>query len=77
MSKAALNMMTMLLTNYLKSRVRVLSIHPGWLRTDMGGPHAETDPREAARQVVELVEKEARNVGGPPFLDRTGRPMPW
>jgi len=77
MSKAALNMMSMLLTNYLKDSVRVLAVHPGWMRTDMGGPHAESDPGEAARATLSLIEKEQKNRRGAPFLDRTGRPLVW
>jgi len=77
MSKAALNMMSMLLTNYLKNEVRVLALHPGWLRTDMGGPHAESDPGEAARATLSLIEKELKNESGAPFLDRTGQPLVW
>jgi NAD(P)-dependent dehydrogenase (short-subunit alcohol dehydrogenase family) len=77
MSKAALNMMSMLLSNYLKGAVRVLALHPGWLRTDMGGSHAESDPKEAAQTSLALIEKEARNPSGAPFVDRKGNAMPW
>ncbi|HEY2408127.1 MAG TPA: SDR family NAD(P)-dependent oxidoreductase [Polyangiaceae bacterium] len=77
MSKAALNMLSMLLKNYLKGSVRVLALHPGWLRTDMGGSHAESDPNDAARESATLIEREAKNLDGAPFLDRAGRAMPW
>jgi NAD(P)-dependent dehydrogenase (short-subunit alcohol dehydrogenase family) len=77
MSKAALNMATRLLANYLSDSVRVLSLHPGWLRTDMGGPHAALDPAETAERVVALMLRERRQTRGPLFIDYEGRPLPW
>jgi NAD(P)-dependent dehydrogenase (short-subunit alcohol dehydrogenase family) len=77
MSKAALNMLTKLLANQLKGAVRVLSLHPGWLRTDMGGAHAALDPLEAARASAALIEREAQNSDGPLFIDHSGSPLPW
>ena len=76
MSKAALNMATKLLANYLEG-VRVFSLHPGWLRTDMGGPHAALNPLEAARESATLIAREARNRGGPLFMDHAGAVLPW
>jgi NAD(P)-dependent dehydrogenase (short-subunit alcohol dehydrogenase family) len=77
MSKAALNMATRLLANQLRGRVRVLSLHPGWLRTDMGGAHAALDPLEAARESAALIQREATNLAGPLFLDHAGAVLPW
>jgi NAD(P)-dependent dehydrogenase (short-subunit alcohol dehydrogenase family) len=60
MSKAALNMLGKLLANReaeLGSGIVVACIHPGWLRTDMGGPHAHLDPTQAARDVVGAIER--------------------
>ena len=56
MSKAALNMQTKLLYNDLHDDgFRVLSIHPGWMKTDMGGPKAEIDPQEAAQGIFRVI----------------------
>jgi NAD(P)-dependent dehydrogenase (short-subunit alcohol dehydrogenase family) len=80
MSKAALNMATALLANYLRGKVRVFSLHPGWLRTDMGGAHAALDPDETAESVVELIARQRALPEGseaPLFLDHLGNPMPW
>jgi len=77
MSKAALNMATRLMANHLKGAARVFSLHPGWLRTDMGGAHAALDPLAAARESAALIEREARNSDGPLFIDHSGVPLPW
>lgn len=77
MSKAALNMGAKLLANYLKKdNVIVLSIHPGWMRTDMGGPNAHLDPYETACQLVELFEN-TNTLDTPIFIDNEGQEYPW
>jgi NAD(P)-dependent dehydrogenase (short-subunit alcohol dehydrogenase family) len=62
MSKAALNML--------------VAVHPGWIRTDMGGPRAHLAPEEAARDVWRLLERRAAEAG-PAFVDRLGEPLDW
>jgi NAD(P)-dependent dehydrogenase (short-subunit alcohol dehydrogenase family) len=77
MSKAALNMATAILANYLRGTVRVFSLHPGWLRTDMGGPKAALDPDAVAQSAASLIVREAKNLGGPRFLDHEGSALAW
>lgn len=77
MSKAALNMGTKLLSNYLKKdKVTVLSVHPGWMRTDMGGQNAHLDPYETACKLVELL-KDRNDIEQPIFIDNNGDIYPW
>lgn len=77
MSKAALNMGTKLLANYLrKDNVIVLAIHPGWMRTDMGGANALLDPYETACHLIELFGK-MNDVNSPIFIDNDGKEYPW
>ncbi|MDF2944074.1 MAG: short-chain dehydrogenase/reductase [Herbinix sp.] len=77
MSKAALNMGTKLLANYLrKDKIVVLTVHPGWMRTDMGGSRAHLDPYEAACQLVELF-KNINSTDTPIFIDNKGDAFMW
>ena len=55
-SKTAINMYTRTLATRLKERgIVVSSVHPGWVKTDMGGPEAEISPEEAAQHIYELA----------------------
>lgn len=77
MSKAALNMASMILQNYLREKgVKVLAVHPGWMRTRMGGEDAKYDTLESARAILALAEREW-SMDGPVFVDHTGAPMRW
>ncbi|HHU72735.1 MAG TPA: SDR family oxidoreductase [Clostridiales bacterium] len=77
MSKAALNMATKILSNYLKDdNIIALTVHPGWMRTDMGGSHAALDPYETACKLVTLFES-INSTDNPVFIDNDGNEYPW
>lgn len=79
MSKAALNMLAKLLSNRenkLETGVQVVAIHPGWMRTDMGGAQAHISAEEAAHAILDTLSARQRN-GAPMFIDRTGQALPW
>ena len=55
-SKAALNMVTRILAFRLQNqKIIVSSVHPGWVKTDMGGSDADLEPAEAAEDLYKLA----------------------
>ena len=55
-SKAGVNkMMRMIAGDMKQDGIAVQLIHPGWVRTDMGGPQADLDPGESADGIVSTI----------------------
>ena len=76
-SKAALNHMTRTFVAELgETGLTVLSMHPGWVKTDMGGEQAPLDVETSARGMVDQVTK-ALGSGGHRYQDYQGDPLPW
>lgn len=74
-SKTALHAVTRLFHNEARGDVLVNAVCPGWVRTDMGGPHATRSVEEGARGIVLAATLPA---GGPSgLLLRDGRPQEW
>lgn len=76
-SKAALNMAIAQIAGALGERgIRSVSLHPGWVRTDMGGAAAPLLAPEAVAgmlQVIDQLPDDARGL----FLDYQGHALPW
>lgn len=77
MSKAALNMQTAILKNHLSPEgFEVFAVHPGWMRTEMGGPNADIPPGVAAAGIFALSQT-SRAPTDPFYMDYLGKTMKW
>ena len=76
-SKAALNMVTVNLAHDLRSRgITVLSVHPGWVRTDMGGSSADISTQTSAAGLRQLISNATIEDSGR-FFSWDGSALPW
>jgi NAD(P)-dependent dehydrogenase (short-subunit alcohol dehydrogenase family) len=77
-SKAALNAIMVSLAIDLGRRHGIVaaSLHPGWVRTDMGGPRAEIDPRTSVEGMRRVIAGLAREQAGR-FWGYDGSELPW
>jgi NAD(P)-dependent dehydrogenase (short-subunit alcohol dehydrogenase family) len=76
-SKAAANKVTQCLaTDLAKEGVAVAALHPGWVRSDMGGPHADVGVAESAAGIMKVIEGlSVENTGR--FWNYDGAELPW
>lgn len=79
-SKAGMNVMTAIVANGLEEKgVKVLAVHPGWLRTYMCGvldDEADMEPDEAAEKIIKLAERKDEFPYTPlNYIDNNGEPM--
>jgi NAD(P)-dependent dehydrogenase (short-subunit alcohol dehydrogenase family) len=76
-SKAALNMVVKAFSVLLAPRgIVVLALHPGWVRTDMGGAGAPLEPGESVRGLRKVIEG-ATSADSGRFLSHDGAAIPW
>jgi NAD(P)-dependent dehydrogenase (short-subunit alcohol dehydrogenase family) len=77
MSKVALNMLSANLAAALRDDgVASYCVHPGWLKTTMGGPNATIDPAVAASKLARLIEMHGIASTGR-FMDLDGKDIAW
>lgn len=74
-SKAALNTLTRAVLGRFGDRP-VLSVHPGWVATDMGGAQADLDVATSVSGIADMLERR-RGKPGSAFLDYRGAELPW
>lgn len=76
-SKTALNMVGRNLALELREDgIPAIVIHPGWVRTDMGGKSAPLSIEESVSAMVSTIGGLTPERTGM-FLDRNGEPLPW
>ena len=76
-SKSALNMMTKNLSNDLKKEdVIVISIHPGWVKTDMGGENAPLVVTDSTLGMIKVIDSLTIEDSGK-FFDWQGNEILW
>ena len=75
-SKTALNAFTVHLAYELRdTNIKVNSAHPGWVKTDMGGPQATMELSEGAKTSAALATLPDDGPTGGYF--HQGEPIPW
>ncbi len=76
-SKAALNMVVKCAAISLAPRhIACIVINPGWVRTDMGGPHATLTPEQSVA-AMRRVFSSIRPADTGRFFNYDGRTYPW
>lgn len=77
LSKAAQNMATVQLAHALAPRgIVVAALHPGWVRTEMGGEKATVPVEEAVAGLLAVIDRLSSADSGR-FLDWRGQALPW
>ncbi|XP_071385885.1 C-signal-like [Centroberyx affinis] len=76
-SKAGLNMLTLCASEELrKDEILSAVLHPGWVRTDMGGEGGAIDAPESVEGLLRVMDSLTEKQNGA-FLDYRGKPIPW
>lgn len=76
LSKTALNALTRIFADEVKdTRVKVNSVCPGWVRTDMGGPNAARSVEQGVETIVWLATLPEDGPSGGFFRDK--QPIDW
>jgi len=76
-SKAALNMtMACFADEVAADGIKVVIYHPGWVRTDMGGPSATLSPTQSVVSMRASIASLTMADSGT-FLNYDGASMPW
>ncbi|MDK9695485.1 MAG: SDR family oxidoreductase [Siculibacillus sp.] len=76
-SKAAVNKAMQCLATDLKGEgIAVAVCHPGWVKTEIGGPHAEISPEMSATGLTRIVDRMSLS-HSPEFLAWDGSAVAW
>ncbi|UXH79264.1 SDR family oxidoreductase [Roseateles amylovorans] len=75
-SKAAVNSVMKDIALSLDGRALCVSLHPGWVKTDMGGQEADIDVQTSAACLRRVLDGLKAGDNGA-FLNYDGSPLPW
>lgn len=75
-SKAALNSLTRSMVAKDGGALTVLTLHPGWVQTDMGGQGADLDVPTSVHGLADVILAQ-RGLPGSRFLDYSGAELAW
>jgi NAD(P)-dependent dehydrogenase (short-subunit alcohol dehydrogenase family) len=76
-TKTALNMISRIMAfEFKKDNITVVSLDPGWVKTDMGGVNAPLAPEESSSGIVKTVNG-LRPEDSSFFFDYTGKKLEW
>ncbi len=76
-TKAALNAVMVSAAHDLRHLdITALILHPGWVRTDMGGPHGETSVEQSGEMLRKILD-ECDITDSGKFFDIDGTVIPW
>ena len=76
-SKAALNaVVKSMAVDLRKDGIKCVALHPGWVKTDMGGPNAEISTRESVTNMFDILLSLQPTDSGR-FIDIDGTDIPW
>lgn len=76
-SKAAINQLNRSLAAELApDGFTCLAMHPGWVRTDMGGPNATLSPQQSVASMLGVLDAATPAQNGA-FLNFDGTVLPW
>jgi NAD(P)-dependent dehydrogenase (short-subunit alcohol dehydrogenase family) len=63
-------------TDLRKDGIATLTLHPGWVRTDMGGSGADIDVSESSAGIVKLIDTLTISNSGR-FMNYDGTERAW
>jgi NAD(P)-dependent dehydrogenase (short-subunit alcohol dehydrogenase family) len=76
-SKAALNAVVKSMSiDLAEKNIKCVVLHPGWVKTDMGGPNAEITSKESVSNIFETLLSLTEDDSGR-FIDIDGTDIPW
>ena len=76
-SKTALNMLSVAMKKEAKEdNISILILHPGWVKTRMGGEHAPVELVDSVEGMMKLINAQTLDDSGK-FFQYDGVELPW